>query len=83
MQTANSTKEQFANYPCQAQAILQAITNALALHTAMSIPALNSLRAQDRLKNTLLGPAQLYQAPRARNEPTQNSRLKTKQEAAT
>lgn len=55
--------------------ILHAIMDALDTHTAMSSQALISQRIQEGLKDTLLGPAQLYEALRARNEPTQSSRL--------
>lgn len=67
-QAANNTKEQFANSPDLSQAIVFAIMDALEAHTAMSSQALNSQRIQDGLKDTLLGPAQLYEALRARSE---------------
>ncbi len=69
-QAANNTKEQFANSPDLSQAILHAIMDALDAHTAMSSQALNSQRIQDGLKDTLLGPAQLYEALRSRSQPT-------------
>lgn len=65
-QAANNTKEQFANSPDLSQAILSAIMDALEAHTSMSSQALNSKKIQDGLKDTLLGPAQLYEALRAR-----------------
>lgn len=68
-QAANNTKEQFANSPDLSQAILHAIMDALDAHTAMSSQALNSQKIQDGLKDTLLGPAQLYEALRARSQP--------------
>jgi type I restriction enzyme R subunit len=74
-QAANNTKEQFANSPDLSQAILNAIMDALDAHTAMSSQALNSQRIQEGLKDTLLGPAQLYEALRARNQPTFGSKL--------
>lgn len=68
-QAANNSKEQFANSPDLSQAILHAIMDALDAHTAMSSQALNSQKIQDGLKDTLLGPAQLYEALRARSQP--------------
>lgn len=64
-QAANNSKEQFANSPDLSQAILHAIMDALEVHTSMNSQALNSPRIQDGLKDTLLGPAQLYEALRA------------------
>ena len=64
-QAANNSKEQFANSPDLSQAILHAIMDALEVHTSMSSQALNSPRIQEGLKDTLLGPAQLYEALRA------------------
>ena len=69
-QAANTPKEQFANSPDLSQAILHAIMDALDAHTAMSSQALNSQRIQDGLKDTLLGPARLYESLRARSQPT-------------
>lgn len=66
-QAANNTKEQFANSPDLSQAIVFAIMDALEAHTAMSSQALNSKKIQEGLKDTLLGPAQLYEALRARS----------------
>jgi len=67
-QAANNTKEQFANSPGLSQAIVLAIMDALDGHTAMSNQSLNSQKIQEGLKGTLLGPAQLYEALRARSE---------------
>ena len=64
-----NTEEQFASSPDLSQAILDAIMDALQAHTAMSSQALNSQRIRDGLKDTLLGPAQLYEALRAREQP--------------
>ena len=69
-QAANNSKEQFANSPDLSQAILHAIMDALDAHTTMSSQALNSQKIQDGLKDTLLGPAQLYEALRARTQPS-------------
>ncbi|UCV08530.1 type I restriction endonuclease subunit R [Dechloromonas denitrificans] len=68
-QAANNSKEQFANSPDLSQAILHAIMDALDAHTTMSSQALNSQKIQDGLKDTLLGPAQLYESLRARSQP--------------
>lgn len=68
-QAANNSKEQFANSPDLSQAILHAIMDALDAHTTMSSQALNSQKIQDGLKDTLLGPAQLYESLRARSNP--------------
>ncbi len=66
-QAASNSKEQFANSPDLSQAILHAIMDALDAHTTMSSQALNSQKIQNGLKDTLLGPAQLYEALRARS----------------
>ena len=67
-QAANNSKEQFANSPDLSQAILHAIMDALDAHTTMSSQALNSQKIQDGLKDTLLGPAMLYETLRARSQ---------------
>jgi type I restriction enzyme R subunit len=66
-QAANNSKEQFANSPDLSTALLNAIMDALDAHTSMSTQALDSQRVRDGLKDTLLGPAQLYEALRARS----------------
>jgi type I restriction enzyme R subunit len=66
-QAANNSKEQFANSPDLSQALMHAIMDALDAHTTMSTQALGSERVRDGLKDTLLGPAQLYEALRARS----------------
>ena len=66
-QAANNSKEQFANSPDLSKALLNAIMDALDAHTSMSTQALDSQRVRDGLKDTLLGPAQLYEALRARS----------------
>ena len=48
--------------------LLRAIMDALAAHTTMSSQALNSQKIRDGLRDTLLGLAQLYEAPRARTQ---------------
>ncbi len=47
--------------------LLNAIMDALDAHTTMSTQALGSEKIRDGLKDTLLGPAQLYEALRARS----------------
>lgn len=66
-QAANNSKEQFANSPDLSNALLNAIMDALEAHTSMSTQALDSQRVRDGLKDTLLGPAQLYESLRARS----------------
>ncbi|MDO8036075.1 DEAD/DEAH box helicase family protein [Janthinobacterium sp. SUN128] len=66
-QAANNSKEQFANSPDLSNALLNAIMDAFDAHTSMSTQALDSQRVRDGLKDTLLGPAQLYEALRARS----------------
>jgi len=65
-QAANNSKEQFANSPDLASGILNAIMDALAAHSIMSKQALESEKLRNGLKDVLLGPAQLYEALRAR-----------------
>ncbi|MGE8281255.1 MAG: type I restriction endonuclease subunit R [Stenotrophomonas sp.] len=65
-QASSNSKEQFANSPDLKDAILHAVMDALEAHTMMSTQALGSDRVRDGLKNILLGPAQLYEALRAR-----------------
>ena len=45
---------------------MNAIMEAFEAHTTMSTQALGSERIREGLKDTLLGPAQLYEALRAR-----------------
>ena len=68
-QAANNSKEQFANSPDLADALMNAIMEAFEAHTTMSTQALGSERVREGLKETLLGPAQLYEALRARSQP--------------
>jgi type I restriction enzyme R subunit len=65
-QAANNSKEQFANSPDLKDALMHAIMDALEAHQTMSTQALGSERVRDGLKDILLGPAQLYEALRAR-----------------
>ncbi len=68
-QAANNTKQQFANSPDLAQAILDAVIDAFDAHSAMSKQALDSGAVRDGLKEVLLGPGQLYEALRRRATP--------------
>ena len=65
-QAVNNTREQFANSPNLAEAIKNAIMEALDAHTSMSKQALESQEVQDGLKDILLGPAQLWETLRGK-----------------
>jgi type I restriction enzyme R subunit len=67
-QASNNTKEQFANSPDLAQAILNAVIDAFDAHASMSKQALDSEKVRDGLKEVLLGPAQLYEALKEKAE---------------
>ena len=67
-QAASNSKEQFSNSPDLKDALLHAIMDALEAHQTMSTQALGSERVRDGLKDILLGPAQLYEALRARSD---------------
>lgn len=69
-QAASNSKEQFANSPDLKDALLHAIMDALEAHTTMSTQALGSERVREGLKDVLLGPAQLYEALRAKSGPS-------------
>lgn len=66
-QAMSNSKEQFANSPDLRQALVHAIMDAFEAHSAMSTQALGSARVQEGLTEILLGPAQLYDALRARS----------------
>jgi len=66
-QAASNSKEQFANSPDLKEAVMHAIMDALEAHQAMSTQALGSERVQEGLRDILLGPAQLYEALRAKS----------------
>lgn len=66
-QAASNSKEQFANSPDLNKALVDAIIDAFEAHQAMSSQALGSAKVQAGLKDILLGPAQLYEALRARS----------------
>ncbi|AVM75806.1 type I restriction endonuclease subunit R [Magnetospirillum gryphiswaldense] len=65
-QAASNTKEQFANSPDLSNELMNAIMDALAAHGTMSKQALGSEKVRHGLRDILLGPAQLYEALRAR-----------------
>jgi type I restriction enzyme R subunit len=67
-QATNNTKEQFSNSPDLATGILNAIMDAFSAHSAMSKQALDSEKVRSGLKDVLLGPAQLYEALRAKGD---------------
>ena len=66
-QAASNSKEQFANSPDLNKALVDAIIDAFEAHQAMSSQALGSAKVQAGLKDILLGPAQLYEALRAKS----------------
>jgi len=68
-QAASNSKEQFANSPDLKDAVLHAIMDALDAHQTMSTQALGSERVREGLRDILLGPAQLYEALRAKSGP--------------
>ncbi len=72
-QANNNTKEQFANSPDLANGILNAVMDAFAAHAVMSKQALDSEKVRSGLKDVLLGPAQLYEALRAKAEVSPDS----------
>ncbi len=67
-QAASNTKEQFANSPDLTSEILNAVMDAFAAHSTMSKQALDSEKVRGGLKDLLLGPAQLYEALRAKGD---------------
>jgi type I restriction enzyme R subunit len=68
-QAGSNSKEQFGNSPDLNQALINAIMDAHEVHQLMSSQALSSERVREGLKDILLGPAQLYEALRARSLP--------------
>ncbi len=68
-QASNNTKEQFSNSPDLATEIMNAVMDALSAHTTMSKQALDSEKVRSGLKDILLGPAQLYEALRGKEQP--------------
>ena len=69
-QAANNSKEQFANSPDLAKAIVDAVINAMDAHQAMSQQALGSKRVQEGLRDVLLGPGRLYETLRESGDAT-------------
>ncbi|MBB3695828.1 type I restriction endonuclease subunit R [Sphingomonas sp. BK580] len=65
-QAANNTEAQFANSPTLKDELMNAIIEAFEAHSSLSKQALDSQKVRDGLKEVLLGPAQLYEALRAR-----------------
>jgi type I restriction enzyme R subunit len=65
-QAVSNNKEQFSNSPDLSDALMHAIMDALEAHQAMSSQALESEQIREGLKHILLGPAQLYEALRAK-----------------
>lgn len=65
-QAANNTKAQFDNSPTLTDELMTAIIEAFEAHSSLSKQALDSSKVRDGLKSVLLGPAQLYEALRAR-----------------
>ncbi len=65
-QAANNTEAQFANSPTLKDELMSAIIEAFEAHSSLSKQALDSQKVRDGLKEVLLGPAQLYEALRAR-----------------
>jgi type I restriction enzyme R subunit len=74
-QAGNNSKEQFANSPDLKDALMHAIMDALEAHSTMSTQALGSERVRNGLKDILLGPAQLYEALRAKSGAAQPNRF--------
>ncbi|MNS05701.1 Type I restriction enzyme [compost metagenome] len=72
-QASNNTKAQFASSPTLGKELLDAIMDALSAHNSLSKQALGSERVQAGLKDTLLGPGQLYEALRARGAAVRDS----------
>jgi type I restriction enzyme, R subunit len=65
-QAANNTKAQFDNSPTLRDELMNAIIDAFEAHASLSKQALGSQKVREGLKDVLLGPAQLYEALRAR-----------------
>jgi hypothetical protein len=60
------SEEQFSSSPDLSKALMDAIMDAFEAHQTMSSQALGSARVREGLRDILLGPAQLYEALRAR-----------------
>jgi type I restriction enzyme, R subunit len=72
-QASNNTKAQFANSPTLSKEIMNAVMDALEAHTSMSKQAIDSEKVREGLKDVLLGPAQLYEALRAKGDQEMDS----------
>ncbi len=68
-QAANNTKAQFDNSPTLKAELMNAIIDAFEAHANLSKQALDSQKVREGLREVLLGPAQLYEALRARAGP--------------
>jgi type I restriction enzyme R subunit len=66
MQAANNSKAQFDNSATLRDELMNAIIDAFEAHSSLSKQALASPKVRDGLRDVLLGPAQLYEALRAR-----------------
>lgn len=69
-QAASNSKAQFDSSPDIDAALVNAIIDASEVHAQMSMQALSSERVRKALKEILLGPAQLYEALRAKSDAT-------------
>lgn len=67
-QAAVNTKEQFGNSPNLSDKLMNAIMDAMAAHQTMSRQVLNSDNIRGRILATLLGPGQLWEALRAKQD---------------
>ncbi|MCX8475414.1 MAG: hypothetical protein MT490_06415 [Sphingomonas sp.] len=67
-QAMNNSKAQFAASPTLDNELLNAIIDALDAHQKMSQQALGSDKVRAGLKDILLGPGQLYEALRNRDD---------------
>jgi type I restriction enzyme R subunit len=65
-QAMNNTKDQFSNSPDFSAEQMNAIMDAFDAFSTMSKQAIDSDKVRLGLKHVLLGPAQLYEALRAR-----------------
>ena len=67
-QAANNSKQQFANSPDLPKELMNAIIGAFEAHGKMSTQALNSEKVRHGLLDVLLGPAQLYEELRKKED---------------
>jgi type I restriction enzyme R subunit len=71
-QALSNTKEQFSNSPDLSGEMMNAIMDALTVHTAMSKQALESEQVRDRLREVLLSYGRLWEDLRARADDKPN-----------